>query len=268
MSATEQGIQSAIRNPQSAFQVRMPLIKWSVVRELTGLRRDEIFDRVDGSSLLHRGFAWVWNFSTSFPAGPRDLRFWRWEVTAESHPDTYQHGQFGKWELAWVINKILPPQRMTFHSGDVQMLFDLNRKTFMELRDELNGNMSGARNVMFARTSLVRFLERRWLGAVYDRKAESGKRKAEITLQPADGHERDNGRGTSGEAAQVVNQSPQKALSRSLDKVPSPAVSKSARKNKTRPADGLASDRTAEPAAVKLTMPASLSGMASLKIKL
>jgi hypothetical protein len=154
----------------------MPLLQLPTVRDLTGLRRDEIFDRVDGASLLHRGFAWVWDIAplkirnqkleirNQNPV--RNLRFWRAEVLAYGGPDDRKYGDY---ELAWVINQILPPGRRHFHSGEVLQMFALSRNSLQRLRAELNGQLAGARSVMFTRENLAAFLQRRWLGAAFAR---------------------------------------------------------------------------------------------------
>ena len=165
---------NATFQPPASHQNRMPLLQLTTVRDLTGLRRDEIIDRVDGASLLHRGFAWVWDFAPRQIRNQkseirnqkcptvRNLRFWRAEVLAYGRPDGRKYGDY---ELAWVINQILPPGRRHFHSGEVLRLFGLSRNALLRLRAELDGKLAGARNVMFTRENLAAFLQRRWLGA-------------------------------------------------------------------------------------------------------
>lgn len=137
----------------------MPLLQVPTVRFLTGLRRDEIFDRVDGRSLLHRDFVWVWDLSTTFPANEtRDLRFWREEVI-----EAEINGRgVNKLKLAEVIGEILPANRRHFHSGELIQMFALSRPALQKLRDELNGDLRGARNCLFTRANVAAFLERRW----------------------------------------------------------------------------------------------------------
>jgi hypothetical protein len=135
---------------------RMPLIQVPTVRDITGLRRDEIFDRVDGASLLHPALVWVWDLATTFPAGVRDLRFWREECVPHGRSLT-------KLSIEQVIDRVLPKGRTNFHSGEVLQMFALSRQNLLALRDELNGDLRGARNVTFARAQLVAFLERRWI---------------------------------------------------------------------------------------------------------
>ena len=147
---------------------RVHLIEMSVVRALTGLRRDEIYDRVDGSSLLHPGLVWVWDLATGQHI--RDLRFWQHEIEMVKLGTSC-----AEFKLAQVIDKILPRSRNHFHSGEVIQMFALSRPTLQALRDELNGDLHGARNVMFSRANLVKFLEARWIGASSRIKMEVGR---------------------------------------------------------------------------------------------
>jgi len=141
-------------------QQRMPLLQVSTVRDITGLRRDEIFDRVDGRSLLHRGFVWVWNVSSTFPESmTRDLRLWRAEIIADDDDAV----KLGRRDLDWVLKQILPPKQ-NFHSGELIQMFALSRPGLGRLRDELNGNLVGARNCLFTRENVAAFLKRRWIG--------------------------------------------------------------------------------------------------------
>jgi hypothetical protein len=137
---------------------RALLVSVPVVRHETGLRRDEIFDRVDGRSLLHPALVWVWNFAAN-PAGElRDLRFYIKEVRGTDWP-------IQDLALEDIINQILPVSRAQFHSGELIEKFMLTRPTLLALRDELNGNLLGARNCLFTRDNVAAFLKRRWLGS-------------------------------------------------------------------------------------------------------
>jgi hypothetical protein len=148
---------------KQTHQQRMPLIQVPTVRDITGLRRDEIFDRVDGKSLLHRGFVWVWDMSSTFPGNiTRDLRFWRAEVEASD----IEAASLARLELAAVVDQILPASRSNFHSGELIQMFAISRPGLQRLRDELNGNLLGARNALFSRKNVAACLTRRWVGVV------------------------------------------------------------------------------------------------------
>ncbi|HEY5044156.1 MAG TPA: hypothetical protein VIK53_19470 [Verrucomicrobiae bacterium] len=151
-----------------AHHLRMPLIQTETVRDLTGLRADEIRDLVTGGTLTHRGLAWVWDFSAQFPGNQnRDLRFWRDEALAHCSPDSTKQNRFGNYQIGWVIDRVLPRSRANFHSGELLAMFALERPSLLRLRDEMNGRLAGARNALFPRASVAAFLERRWLGAVH-----------------------------------------------------------------------------------------------------
>ena len=158
MSLTETA-QTFRLNPHS-------LVKVEAVRALTGEGYDAIFERVDGGSLLQKPLVWVFDFSSTWPDGKlRDLRFWRAEL--ESAP-----GKYGHYELAWVIAKILPEKRTNFQAGEVDQLFMLTRPGRKALRTALGGTLA-ERTSFYPRADLVRFLEARWLKAVYTRMAKT-----------------------------------------------------------------------------------------------
>lgn len=163
------------------------LVKIDVAAASLGWSAAKLFDLVDGGTLLEKGFAWVFNLANDPTGDRRDLRFWFPEVQARANADTSGHGKFSNYEIDWVIAKVLPEKRQHFQAGEVDQLFQIRPRTRIDLHVELNGNLwNGAHT--YRRDNLAAFLRRRWLGAVCDRKTESGKQKVEIkNLTPASG---------------------------------------------------------------------------------
>lgn len=135
---------------------RSVLVKADVVMSVLGLRADEVYERVDGGSLLHPGFLWVWDVAVGRKT-KRDLRFFAREIIA---PEST-----AKLELSAVLDIILPPKRGSYHSGDLLRMLQIRRPTLADLRDELNGELAGARNCIFPAVAVRDFLTRRWQGA-------------------------------------------------------------------------------------------------------
>ncbi len=150
--------------------VNAALVKIDVAAADLGRSVTQIFELVDGGTLLETGLVWVFNLANDASTTRRDLRFWREELLARaaqraggSHP-----GKYGHWELDWVIARILPVKRTQFHAGEVDQLFQIRPRTRIDFGAELNGEMKDGRN-FYARPVLAEFLKRRWLGALYQR---------------------------------------------------------------------------------------------------
>ncbi|MDE2104750.1 MAG: hypothetical protein KGL39_46365 [Patescibacteria group bacterium] len=167
MSAATQSSPLNIR-----FAPGSALVGLHAVRALTGWRRDEIFDRVDGGSLLHPALVWVFNLAADVNGERRDLRFWAREV--EGHIGCPQK-RYSFIELDAVIRRILPERRQRFHSGEVIALFALSRPELVALRGALGGEMAGPRSCFFERAALASFLTHRWLGASRSAKMEASR---------------------------------------------------------------------------------------------
>jgi hypothetical protein len=89
-------------------------------------------------------------------------------LQAHANPDTAQQRKFSNYEMEWVINKILPPARKSFHAGELDQLFQLRPRTRIDLHAEICGTLLSGRN-SYARAVIADFLRRRWLGAVCSR---------------------------------------------------------------------------------------------------
>lgn len=127
----------------------------------------QVFDLVDGGTLLEKGITWVFNLANDPDGDRRDLRFWRPEVLAHGHRDII--GKYADWPIERVLAKILPEKRVNFHAGEVDKLFQIRPRTRIDLHGELAGALDGGRN-FYSRAALAAFLTRRWLGAVSKRK--------------------------------------------------------------------------------------------------
>ena len=149
------------------------LVKIDVAAAALGWSAYKLFDLMDGGTLLEKGFAWVFNLAND-PAGERrDPRFWWQEIEARDSVDHSKHDKFSYYEIDWVINKILPIKRQNFHAGEVDQLFQIRRRTRIDLHGELAGQLDGGRN-FYKRAALAAFLKARWLGAVSERTIKPG----------------------------------------------------------------------------------------------
>lgn len=147
MSAPEQGMN---------LRLRSPLAKVDGVCLLTGKPPQAIYAMADGGDLLEHQLQWVWNVSTDASGKIRDLRFWVGEVLDPARQKNLT--------LDAVINSLVPRTRTEFPAGEVQQLLQVRHNTLLELRRELAGTLRAHCN-FYPRAGLVKFFERRWLGA-------------------------------------------------------------------------------------------------------
>jgi len=120
-----------------------------------------ICELVDGGTQHVRGLAWVFNVASNPKSRNREMRFWRAELLAHAQGNAAAYGRF---ELAQVINLILPEKRANFHAGEVDQMFQFRPSTRIDLHTEIESRREGNRYV-YPRATLARFLQRRWLGA-------------------------------------------------------------------------------------------------------
>ena len=147
----------------STLHQRAVLIERATVCHLTGLRRDEVYERVDGASLLHGAFVWVWNFASAADGIKRDLRFWAREIVA---PETVKG-----LKLAQVVDMVLPKARKHFHAGELAHWFSLSRPGLKALREDLGGHKESVITTFYDRAGVADFLRRRWCGQITQEKA-------------------------------------------------------------------------------------------------
>lgn len=144
------------------------LVKIDVAAHITRKPVRVLFEMADGASLLDTALIWVFDLSNDLEsqnsrggAHRRELRFWEPELQARASADVSKHRKYCGWELDWVIAKILPEKRMTFHAGEVDQLFQIRPRTRIDFA-ELNGDMKAGRN-FYPRADLAEFLKRRWI---------------------------------------------------------------------------------------------------------
>lgn len=152
------------------------LVKIDVASADLGLTVRRIEQMAEGIDLRSGALVWVFDFAVDGKGGARrDPRFWRPELLAAAGEDGAQQKKFVGYELEWVIAKILPVKRSKFYAGEVDQLFQTRPCTRLRYGD-MPGELSSGRHV-YARATLVDFLRRRWMGAVYQREKEEGKRQ-------------------------------------------------------------------------------------------
>jgi hypothetical protein len=143
------------------------LVKVDVAAAHLGWPARKLLSLVDESSVLDRGFAWVFNLAND-PAGERrDLRWWWPEIAARASLDSRDAGKYAFYELSWVINRILPERRQNFQAGEVDQLFQIRHTTRYELHAEIFAGAkftppAGTAN-FYPRELLAAFLTRRWM---------------------------------------------------------------------------------------------------------
>ena len=136
--------------------ISAPLLTINSVMALRRKSADEIYELVDGGTLLDRGLKWVFNLATDPQGKIRDLRFFALEILA---PDSVKD-----MTEAEVIGTILPTAIKNFHSGQVCQTFVIRRPTLMALRAQLGGELQAeVRSCFFPRATLVAFLKARHL---------------------------------------------------------------------------------------------------------
>lgn len=124
----------------------------------------------EGADPRMGSLVWVFDFAKApRSSARREPRFWRPELLAVAGGDGALRAKYNGYELGWVINKILPVNRVNFHAGEVDQLFQIRHNT-RSCFAELNGMLSERRN-FYERATLVEFLRRRWFGALYERGA-------------------------------------------------------------------------------------------------
>jgi len=138
------------------------LVKIDVAAADTGLSVRRIEQLVDGGTTREKGFMWVFNLANDLNSRCRDLRFWRPELLARVQGEA---DKYGRWGIEQVIVSILPETREKFHGVEVDQLFQIRPPTRIAYGAELNGKREGIGN-LYSRTMLAEFLERRWLGAM------------------------------------------------------------------------------------------------------
>lgn len=144
------------------------LVKIDVAAADLGLAVRRIEQMFEGRDLTTGSLVWVFDFAKSLEKNARRVpRFWRPELLAVASGDGALRGKYVGFELDWVIDKILPVNRSHFHAGEVDQLFQIRHNTRKNY-PELNGTLRDGRNY-YERATLVAFLKRRWLGAVYER---------------------------------------------------------------------------------------------------
>ena len=156
------------------------LVKIDVAAADLGKSVAMIFDLVEGSYLLEPGLVWVFNLANNAAGARRDLRFWRPELTARAQGAGQSPTAYGRYEIDWVIARILPEKRSQFHAGEVDQLFQIRPRTRIDFGAELNGELKEGRN-FYARPVLAQFLKRRWLGAISARLAQARAVQASVT---------------------------------------------------------------------------------------
>lgn len=144
------------------------LVKIDVAADLIGRPVPQIFDLVDGGSLLEKGLAWVFNLANDIKGDRRDLRLWRPELEARRDGDS---SKYSLYRIDWVIARILPETRDRLHAGEVDQLFQIRPRTRIDFGPELNGVMLNGRN-FYSRIVVAEFLKHRWLGACYERNSK------------------------------------------------------------------------------------------------
>lgn len=142
------------------------LVKIDVAAATLGWSAPKLFSLVDGGDLVEQGFVWVFNLANDADGRNRDLRFWWPEIQARA---AATRNKYVGYEIGWVIDRILPVKRATFHAGEVDQLFQIRPRTRIDLHAELAGTMESGRN-FYSRAALAAFLKRRWLGAIHSRK--------------------------------------------------------------------------------------------------
>lgn len=139
------------------------LVKIDVAAALLRLSAPALFELVEGSAKAHRrALVFVFNVAKRMGHRRRDLRFWLPEVQAHAQGEP---GRFAVLELPDVIERILPLRRSGFSAGELDQLFQLRRRTRIDLQRELVGEL-GAAGYRYQRPTVAAFLERRWLGAL------------------------------------------------------------------------------------------------------
>jgi len=139
------------------------LVKIDVAAADLDLSVAQVFDLVDGGTLLEHGLTWVFDLSQRGADGRRrDLRFWRPELLAYCAQETV--AKYADWKLEQVLVRILPEKRTHFHAGEVDKLLQLRPRTRIDLHRELAGSLQSGRH-LYHRHDLAAFLRRRWLSA-------------------------------------------------------------------------------------------------------
>jgi len=144
------------------------LVKIDVAAADLGVAVRRIEQMFEGVDARMGSLVWVFDFAkVPRQSARREPRFWRPELLAVAGGDGALLGKYRGYELDWVIDKILPVNRTSFHAGEVDQLFQIRHNTRSCFAD-LTGMLNDRRN-FYPRAMLVEFLKRRWFGAVYDR---------------------------------------------------------------------------------------------------
>ena len=146
-----------MRPPLAKFEPRTILTTLGALQWVSGLHRDDIHDRAQGTSMLG-AYKWVWNVAAPGADKPC-LRFWTREVLWPESTSQFSIDQ--------VIDIILPLNRKTYHTGEVETtILSIGGPLLKDLRAELNG-MLAKNSSFFPRAGLVKFLRTRWLGVAH-----------------------------------------------------------------------------------------------------
>lgn len=133
-------------NPRTVF------IDMNAVRAARGATTDKIKALVDSGGLL-----WVFNIGRSpGESHPRQLRFWL--------PEVMDAGAVADLTLATVIDRILPPARLTFNGSELGQWLMISKPTVQRLGRQLAGTVQN-RLWKVERQALATFLTARWVGA-------------------------------------------------------------------------------------------------------
>jgi len=147
--------------------VNAAIVKIDYVAARLNWGTDKVFELVDGETLLDRGFLWVFNLAKEPKVMRRDLRFWAEEIEARK-ADLMDQGNrapaLALLSVSEVIGRILPESRTSFHPGEIDQLFQIRRRTRIDLHADLVGDRVGGMN-FYDRQCLASFLESRWVRA-------------------------------------------------------------------------------------------------------
>ena len=149
--------------------IKATLVKVDVASADLGRTAKDIFDLVDGGSLLEPALVWVFDLSPRAGRGynRRELRFWRGELGAREQG---RAEELRGLEIDAVIERILPEGRTRLTAGELDLLWQLRPRT----RLDMNRQLARRRRRLYARKDyprevLTAFLKRRWLGVAYQR---------------------------------------------------------------------------------------------------
>lgn len=145
--------------------MKATLVTVDVASADLGKTAKEIFDLVDGGSLLEPALVWVFDLSVRQRWGRRELRFWRMELSTRA-----DGRKLGELELDAVLDRILPEDHMSLTAGELDLLWQMRPRTRLDLNRQLKRRtLKLYKKKDYPRWVLREFLKQRWLGATYER---------------------------------------------------------------------------------------------------